>query len=213
MDDMPVKEANDTGPLPMVPPKAARSVGIVEPPPATLVPPLSARAPPAAGPTTLVELVRTGQRYSPPFNSAWETYCELYGTWKLDPTEYESEFLTGFVEFIGDLAMREMGGTEAGEYLMSSTKRPAEGSEAMPPAKRMAIAMLGSADEGDKTALVQKIKALQRTDPEAKNTWWTYCDKHLEGIKDPNRHDADTLQRFLEEYCGEGGAGGDGAEE
>lgn len=50
--------------------------------------------------------------------------------------------------------------------------------------------------------LVERIKALQRTDPNAKQNWWSYCDTHLKGAKDPNRHDESTLADFLALYDG-----------
>jgi len=52
----------------------------------------------------------------------------------------------------------------------------------------------------EKAALVDKIKAMQRSSPEAKNTWWSYCDEHLGGIKDPMRHEEESLQTFLQQY-------------
>jgi len=61
-----------------------------------------------------------------------------------------------------------------------------------------ASAPVGS--DPEKAALVDKIKSLQRTDPDAKAAWWAFCDEQLEGVKDPNRQDADTLRGFLAAY-------------
>eukprot|EP00927_Polykrikos_kofoidii_P056693 TRINITY_DN50781_c0_g1_i1.p1 TRINITY_DN50781_c0_g1~~TRINITY_DN50781_c0_g1_i1.p1 ORF type:complete len:437 (-),score=86.61 TRINITY_DN50781_c0_g1_i1:113-1348(-) len=52
----------------------------------------------------------------------------------------------------------------------------------------------------DKTELVEEIKSLQRSDPEAKQAWWDFCSNELGGIKDPNKHDAATLLRFLNTF-------------
>eukprot|EP00420_Gonyaulax_spinifera_P025321 CAMPEP_0197903102 /NCGR_PEP_ID=MMETSP1439-20131203/55115_1 /TAXON_ID=66791 /ORGANISM="Gonyaulax spinifera, Strain CCMP409" /LENGTH=60 /DNA_ID=CAMNT_0043524191 /DNA_START=71 /DNA_END=250 /DNA_ORIENTATION=+ len=52
----------------------------------------------------------------------------------------------------------------------------------------------------DKANLVEQIKSIQRSDPAAKQEWWAYCETHLEGVKDPNRHDASTLRYFLSNY-------------
>lgn len=57
---------------------------------------------------------------------------------------------------------------------------------------------------GSKAELVDAVKALQRTDPGAKQAWWDYCDAQLEGVKDPNRHDEATLHDFLSAYEGGG---------
>eukprot|EP00930_Biecheleria_cincta_P046737 TRINITY_DN32273_c0_g1_i1.p1 TRINITY_DN32273_c0_g1~~TRINITY_DN32273_c0_g1_i1.p1 ORF type:complete len:1514 (+),score=356.94 TRINITY_DN32273_c0_g1_i1:36-4577(+) len=53
---------------------------------------------------------------------------------------------------------------------------------------------------GSKAELVEQVKALQRSDPGAKEAWWNYCDMYLQGVKDPNRHDEATLQEFLSSY-------------
>lgn len=47
--------------------------------------------------------------------------------------------------------------------------------------------------------LVDQIKELQRTDPEAKWKWGEYCDS-LGGMRDPSRHDTATLEKFLRDY-------------
>jgi len=49
-----------------------------------------------------------------------------------------------------------------------------------------------------KDALVEKIKAMQRASPELKQMWWDHCDQNLGGVRDPNRHDAATLEEFLQ---------------
>ncbi|CAK0888949.1 unnamed protein product, partial [Prorocentrum cordatum] len=58
-----------------------------------------------------------------------------------------------------------------------------------------------------KEGLVDQVKGLQRSDPAAKEAWWTYCDEYLGGVKDPNRHDARTLSEFLSFYSGGGSKG------
>eukprot|EP00420_Gonyaulax_spinifera_P004245 CAMPEP_0197931624 /NCGR_PEP_ID=MMETSP1439-20131203/107368_1 /TAXON_ID=66791 /ORGANISM="Gonyaulax spinifera, Strain CCMP409" /LENGTH=60 /DNA_ID=CAMNT_0043554369 /DNA_START=26 /DNA_END=204 /DNA_ORIENTATION=+ len=58
---------------------------------------------------------------------------------------------------------------------------------------------------GSKAELVQAIKDLQRSDPDAKQVWGQYCDEHLGGARDPNRHDVGTLQGFLDSFH-DGGA-------
>merc|ERR1719419_1030460 len=54
--------------------------------------------------------------------------------------------------------------------------------------------------EEAKLDLVARVKAFQRSGDECKEQWWTHCDQQLGGIRDPARHDTDTLQNFCEEF-------------
>jgi hypothetical protein len=54
-------------------------------------------------------------------------------------------------------------------------------------------------DSPHKQRLVASIKAYQRN-PDQKQCWWDFCDQELAGVKDPNRHDIHTLQRFIRDY-------------
>jgi hypothetical protein len=49
----------------------------------------------------------------------------------------------------------------------------------------------------DKASYVDQVKDLQRKDPDTKQAWWDYCERHLGGIKDPNRHEIPQLRKFL----------------
>mmetsp|Transcript_14072 Transcript_14072/g.40548 ORF Transcript_14072/g.40548 Transcript_14072/m.40548 type:complete len:273 (-) Transcript_14072:107-925(-) len=49
-----------------------------------------------------------------------------------------------------------------------------------------------------KQALVDRIKAFQRSDPSLKEAWWAYCDEMLGGVRDPARHSADDLLAFVD---------------
>jgi len=163
--------------------------------------------------SNLAEMIKTGQRQSESWKTAWKNYCAIYGTGKFDPTKYEDDFIVGFVNYVGDLACGDLGG-QADERGFadggSGMKRPmhSAGMGQQPPAKRQAIGGMETANiwgnagatDSSKVDLVNKIKALQRSDPEAKNNWWQFCDENLGGVKDPNRHDADTLAQFLETY-------------
>mmetsp|Transcript_27636 Transcript_27636/g.79186 ORF Transcript_27636/g.79186 Transcript_27636/m.79186 type:complete len:337 (-) Transcript_27636:141-1151(-) len=75
-----------------------------------------------------------------------------------------------------------------------------------PAAKRMRAAaapafgggcMMGAAlMPGTKEYLVAQVKAYQSSGEEQKNLWGNYVDLYLNGIRDPNKHDAATLQEF-----------------
>eukprot|EP00928_Gymnodinium_smaydae_P009970 TRINITY_DN1373_c0_g1_i1.p1 TRINITY_DN1373_c0_g1~~TRINITY_DN1373_c0_g1_i1.p1 ORF type:complete len:310 (-),score=87.69 TRINITY_DN1373_c0_g1_i1:86-940(-) len=49
-------------------------------------------------------------------------------------------------------------------------------------------------------ALVDRIKAFQRSSPEGKDAWWNYSDNVLGGIRDPKRHSAEVLQEFIDSH-------------
>jgi len=49
-------------------------------------------------------------------------------------------------------------------------------------------------------ALVERVKALCRSDVTAKSQWCTWCDANVGGTKDPTRMDTQTLQQFFHEY-------------
>lgn len=172
----------------------------------------------------LADFVKTGQRRSQHWKAAWQTYCALYGTGFSDPTRYDDAFLVAFLDYAGQLASADLGAQGGVEKAPSyaaaggGQKRPliplgsAGASPALqPPAKRPATGVWtasagtsgaagNAAADPEKAELVQKIKALQRTDPEAKSAWWTFCDEQLQGIKDPNRHEKETLQQFMAGY-------------
>lgn len=54
------------------------------------------------------------------------------------------------------------------------------------------------ADATGKIELVQKVKELQRRDPEGKQKWTEYCDRHGHGKHDPNIYDMEFLKAFFE---------------
>merc|ERR1740117_2624137 len=51
-----------------------------------------------------------------------------------------------------------------------------------------------------KAELIDQVKAVQRSGPEAKAAYWAYCDENLGGGRDPSRHDENTLGAFLEAW-------------
>lgn len=63
--------------------------------------------------------------------------------------------------------------------------------------------MIQLAAPGQGTAdptLVERVKALCRSDVTAKGQWCTWCDANVGGTKDPTRMDTETLQQFFHEY-------------
>ncbi|CAE8722654.1 unnamed protein product, partial [Polarella glacialis] len=41
---------------------------------------------------------------------------------------------------------------------------------------------------------------LQRSDPEGKEQWGLYCESHSGGVRDPNKHDEEFLQMFIDQF-------------
>lgn len=153
----------------------------------------------------LAEFIKTGQRQSQNWKTAWQSYCALNGTGFFDPAKYDDQFIIGFIDYVGNLAAQEFGTQAQDRGIDVEAMRSAGGKRAMPtagaggpPAKRAATSGAYPVVEDDEKAqLVAKIKELQRGNPDAKQAWWSYCDETLGGVKDPNRHDKETLQQFL----------------
>jgi len=146
----------------------------------------------------MVSLVKTGQRVSVHWKRGWQAYCQSFGTGMNDPARYNQEFITGFFDYAGQLAEAQLsfGGGSLPFGGGEGMKRTLV-SGSMPPAKRFAKTEPGVAPSG---ALADRVKALQRRDQETKEAWWSFCDDHLGGVRDPARHPADILHQFLEQH-------------
>ena len=143
----------------------------------------------------LSDMVKTGQRASYHYRTAWTIYCALYGAGKNDPARHDDKFIRGYLDYLGELATNGLSTIASSqginlEEITASTKRPAPGSE--PAAKRFKT----EPDE-IKLPFAEKVKNLQRSNPSAKEAWWAYCDAQCGGLRDPMRHDTDSLQAFL----------------
>eukprot|EP00933_Yihiella_yeosuensis_P004235 TRINITY_DN108610_c0_g1_i1.p1 TRINITY_DN108610_c0_g1~~TRINITY_DN108610_c0_g1_i1.p1 ORF type:complete len:309 (-),score=74.96 TRINITY_DN108610_c0_g1_i1:52-978(-) len=154
--------------------------------------------------SSLTEFVKTGQRQSAQWKSAWQTYCAIYGNGFNDPAKYDDNFVREFLNYVGELAASGLAdialeqGIEVGvDGAPAPGKRMRGGDDFRPPAKRQATGG-GAGGDARKDPLVQKIKDLQRSSPEAKQQWWEFCDTHGGGVKDPNRHEWETLELFLQ---------------
>jgi len=55
-------------------------------------------------------------------------------------------------------------------------------------------------------ALVEQVKSLQRSDPSAKEFWGSYTTSQGGGTRDPNKHTAEFLQGFIDQYNAGGAA-------
>merc|ERR1712013_16318 len=63
-------------------------------------------------------------------------------------------------------------------------------------------AKTGPVSTGDpaKDALVEKVKAFQRSGDEQKQAWGAFADAQAGAARDPARHDKETLEMFLTGY-------------
>jgi len=170
----------------------------------------------------LAEMIKMGQRKSSHWKAAWQAYCIKFGNGFSDPHRYDDPFLVDFLDYIGQLVLQDVGPTppqvppmlsEApiGSGLKRGAPVGSSGAPMPPPAKRQNTgggdqrrggynsgSAYSPAGDIDKAELVDRVKSLQRSDPAAKEAWWSFCDEFQGGIKDPNRHDSSTLLKFLQ---------------
>ncbi|CAE7656152.1 unnamed protein product [Symbiodinium pilosum] len=146
----------------------------------------------------LGDMIKQGQRASYHYRTAWTIYCALYGAGKNDPTKHDDKFIRGYLDYLGELATNGLSsiassqGINLEEITANTTnKRPQVGGEAAPMKK------FKSEPDEIKLPLAEKVKNMQRSNPAAKEAWWAYCDAQAGGLRDPMRHDTDSLQAFL----------------
>lgn len=172
---------------------------------------------PAAG--DLPGFIKMGQKQSQAFKVAWQTFCGAYGGGINDPNRHDASYISGFADYLGQLAQADLGAQAAqagfpmpgfgGGMSMGKgmgkgmgKKRPADGGMGMggaPPQKKAAPVSSG---DPEKDTLVTRVKELQRRDASLKQAWWTFCDEQLGGVKDPNKHEKEILQEFLTTHEG-----------
>lgn len=143
-----------------------------------------------------VGLVKTGQRISSSFKGCWQGYCNAYGNGTMDPAKHEQTYITGFFDYLGQLGLADLAAAPVAPSVGS--KRSAPSSWSMPPAKRtMGVAPQGHAMDDEKTALVDRVKSLQRQNQDIKQAWSVFVDDYHNGTRDPARHSKETLETFL----------------
>ena len=155
---------------------------------------------------SLGDFVKTGQRQSKHWTNAWQTYCALYGGGINDPSKHEDSFTKSFIEYVGEIAANGLSALASSQGInleevvgqSGGTKRPATGGAAASPAGMPAKQGRFDMDtSAQKQALVDKVKHLQRTNMSSKESWWVYCDQQCGGMRDPMRHDVNSLEAWL----------------
>merc|ERR1712226_665233 len=96
----------------------------------------------------------------------------------------DAEFMVKFLDAVGESANMCLG------YGSGKGKGKGKGKSKVPK----------TSGDSDKDALIDRIKSFQRSGSENKEQWWSFCDDQLKGIRDPLKHDADTLQQFCDSY-------------
>jgi len=184
------------------PPPRARAAAVRAPIRPAVAAVQSWGAPPVSQ-VSLADVVKAGQRKSPSWKTAWQAYCSLYGNSVNDPFRHDEEFVRGFIDYVGELAEASLAQIAEEDGLLVTEPAPVVGSKrtspfgSLPPAKRQATP---AGADPDKKAMVDKIKALQRSNPDAKQAWWAYCDAEAKGVKDPSRHEIESLEMFMVSY-------------
>lgn len=121
----------------------------------------------------LVERIKRLQRSSAQAKQAWIEYTDTELGGKRDPNLHTASALEAF--------------------LANWEENPGE---ATPVFK----ANVMSNEEPPPSDLVDKVKRVQRMSPQGKQAWIDYCDGELGGVRDPNRHQADALAEFLDQW-------------
>lgn len=166
--------------------------------------------------------VKLGQKLSPAWKAAWVRYCQVNGESTYDPARHTREFLLGYMEFLGKTALGGLGAVQPAAFGRGAHGAVQHGSVVLrhgpavygvhvaprraapllevPPAKRRRVAgnfEPAASGGAEVEAMVAKVKALQKTDPSRKQQWSDFCDQQGSGVKDPSRHDAQSLQAFF----------------
>jgi len=163
------------------------------------------------GGASYTDIIKMLQKKSPNFKVQWQNYCNQFGGGTMDPNKHDAEFQTNFFDYLATVASGG-GGPGLIPAPMAAMAGPAPGRLALvapggggmmggpPPAKRMRDSFGLGAPMGmdpQKQAMVDAVKAYQRSGPNEKEAWGNYADQFLNGVKDPARHDAETLQSFM----------------
>eukprot|EP00928_Gymnodinium_smaydae_P068057 TRINITY_DN510_c0_g1_i1.p1 TRINITY_DN510_c0_g1~~TRINITY_DN510_c0_g1_i1.p1 ORF type:complete len:398 (+),score=92.21 TRINITY_DN510_c0_g1_i1:70-1194(+) len=138
----------------------------------------------------LVNRVKALQR-SPDKQQSWYTHCRNRGITSYDPRSHTEQSLQAFLaanEHSNEPATSSSA-TSGGRWVTKVEKKPSE----------------------SKTALVQRVKDLQRQSPENKTAWYKFCATQRTTNYDPARHEESVLRQFINSLPETSGTGGSGA--
>lgn len=147
----------------------------------------------ALAPPALVERVKMAQRQSPLWKEAWHRYCDACPSQPAptrDPAKHLQDFVSRFVAVMDVVTPQAHVTTSS----VVATARPP--SRVAGGLQRVAS---GGVHFGAGVQLVEKVKEAQKLSQENRQLWHQYCDAEGAGVRDPTRHEAAFLQKFLAE--------------
>lgn len=124
----------------------------------------------------LVNQVKAFQRMGVEQKDLWTAYADTFLRGVYDPSRHEADILQEFCE---NHNVPPVSGPLSGMSRPSSTRGLACSENA---------------------ALVNQVRAFQRLGSEQNELWGFYADTYLQGVRDPSRHDAETLQQFCDSH-------------
>jgi len=170
----------------------------------------------------LAELIKMGQRKSHAWKQCWRAYCQSKGQFTYDPTTQSLQFLTKFLDFVGTAGsdggkgkgkgkgkgammnpmmmnpmMMGMMGGGMGKGMMGMMGKAA-GKGGKGGGKRSSPYTKGM--DSEKTALVNRVKAFQKSGDENKQQWWEYADSSGKDKRDPAAYESEELSSFCDMY-------------
>eukprot|EP00928_Gymnodinium_smaydae_P056204 TRINITY_DN39620_c0_g1_i1.p1 TRINITY_DN39620_c0_g1~~TRINITY_DN39620_c0_g1_i1.p1 ORF type:complete len:297 (-),score=59.86 TRINITY_DN39620_c0_g1_i1:78-968(-) len=147
---------------------------------------------PAGGVVDWVAKIKEYQRQGAEQKDAWHSYCDQHLHGMRDPSKHDAATLQHFLASRG-VSVATPPPLPVPVPMMPSPYGYAPYG-AMPPAAGMVPPATTLSQ------LAARIKDYQRQGDTQKQTWHNYCDMNLGGVRDPNRHDVQTLQAFIHEY-------------
>lgn len=176
---------------------------------------------PQCGGEDLVARIKAGQKSSPEIKELWHQYCDTGASGVRNPAALDASFLQAFVDQYG---LPAVSAGQAGQIaartprhliekvkvLQKSSEEVVErwqtycdqeGNGVLDPSRHDEqfltgfLAMAGVATTP--VELVQEVKRMQKSSPQAKEAWHSWCDSEGDRVRDPSRHDAAFLERFL----------------
>lgn len=134
----------------------------------------------------LIEKVKCVQRTSPELKDLWRKMCDQEALGAYDPVRHDNSFLARFLA---------ENGIPIDEQNLSDHSGPH--TPGLLPL-RQSVQSDSFISSNVNAALIQRVKMAQRSSEELRKAWQLMCDAESNGIRDPARHDASFLLRFLE---------------
>mmetsp|Transcript_17060 Transcript_17060/g.37450 ORF Transcript_17060/g.37450 Transcript_17060/m.37450 type:complete len:404 (+) Transcript_17060:46-1257(+) len=128
---------------------------------------------------SLINRVKSFQRQGDQNKQLWWMYCDNFLGGVRDPSRHDSSKLQEFVDAHGVPEAQPRDRMPGGS--LQATSLPA--------------AVPGLDPVKDK--LVNAVKSYQREGEMHRELWWNFCDTQFGGVRDPSRHDVNSLRQFL----------------